>query len=134
MVPELGVSVGDLLLAPHRGYFRQLEGLLDRRLLKGMAHITGGGITENVPRILPPGTAAEVHKGTWPVLPVFDYLQKMGNIEDAEMFRTFNMGVGMILVVSPEDVPEVKTYLDSRAESCFDIGVIVEGNREVCYR
>jgi phosphoribosylformylglycinamidine cyclo-ligase len=133
-VPELGSTVCDLLLAPHRSYFRQIEGLLDRQALKGMAHITGGGITENVPRVLPAGTAAEVRLGSWPVLPLFEYLRKAGNIEDAEMYRTFNMGVGMILIVSPEDVGGVRAHLEAMGECCFEIGRITEGNREVCYR
>jgi phosphoribosylformylglycinamidine cyclo-ligase len=133
IVPELGASVADLLLAPHRSYFSLLEPLLDSSVLKGMAHVTGGGITENLPRILPPGTAAQVCKGTWPVLPVFDYLQRKGGIEDAEMYRTFNMGIGMILVVSPEDVPRVVSHLASRNEPCYEIGIITEGGRAVRY-
>jgi phosphoribosylformylglycinamidine cyclo-ligase len=134
VVPELGTSVADLLLAPHRSYFSLLEPLLDSSVLKGMAHVTGGGITENLPRILPPGTAADVCKGTWPVLPIFDYLQREGGIEEAEMYRTFNMGIGMILVVSPEDTSRVSSHLASRNEPCYKIGVITKGNRTVLYR
>jgi phosphoribosylformylglycinamidine cyclo-ligase len=133
IVPELGASVADLLLAPHRSYFSLLEPLLDTSVLKGMAHITGGGITENLPRILPPDTAAVISKGTWPVLPIFDFLQRKGGIEDAEMYRTFNMGIGMIMVVSPEDAPRVAHHLASRNEPCYEIGVITNGNRTVHY-
>ena len=133
-IPELGASVADLLLAPHRSYFRLLEPLLDSPALKGMAHITGGGITENLPRILPPGVAARIQKGNWPVPPVFGYMQRLGEIDEAEMYRTFNMGIGMILVVSPEDVPEVAKHLASRNETCHEIGVITEGDGAVDYR
>lgn len=134
IVPELGASVADLLLASHRSYFSLLEPLLDTGTLKGMAHITGGGITENLPRILPPGTAAEIRKGSWPVLPIFDYLQRKGGIEEAEMYRTFNMGIGMILVVSPEDTDAVGRHFAARNESCFELGEIVDGDGTVHYR
>lgn len=133
VVPELGASVADLLLAPHRSYLSLLEPLLDSSVLKGMAHVTGGGITENLPRILPPGTAADVCRGTWPVLPIFDYLQRKGGIDEAEMYRTFNMGIGMILVVSPEDAPRVSSHLASRNEPCYKIGAITKGDRTVRY-
>jgi phosphoribosylformylglycinamidine cyclo-ligase len=133
VVAELGRSVGDLLLAPHRSYLPVLDALLDQGVLRGLAHITGGGITENVPRILPEGMAAVVQRGSWPVLPIFEYLQKQGDIEDGEMYRTFNMGLGMILVVSPEDVARVRRHFDSRNEPCYDIGAIVPGKGDVIY-
>ncbi len=133
VVPELGAPVAATLLAPHRSYYRLLEPLLDASILKGMAHITGGGITENLPRILPPGAAAEIRIGTWPVLPIFDFLQRKGNIDEAEMFRTFNMGIGMILVVSPADLPLVRAHFASRKEPCYEIGAIVAGTGNVRY-
>jgi len=133
VIPELDASVADLLLAPHRSYLSLLEPLLDAPILKGMAHITGGGITENLPRILPPDTGARVWKRSWPILPLFDYLQQKGGIEEAEMFRTFNMGIGMILVVAPEDVPVVTGHFASQDEPCHEIGVIVSGNGTVHY-
>jgi len=132
-VPELHASVADLLLAPHRGYFSLLEPLLDTPVLKGMAHITGGGITENLPRILPAGTAARIKIGTWPVLPIFDYIARKGGIEEAEMYRAFNMGIGMILVVAPEDLPVVIDHFASRNEPCHQIGAIVPGAGTVDY-
>ena len=132
-VPELGATVGEILLAPHRSYFRLLEPLLDAGVLKGMAHITGGGITDNLPRILLRGTAAEVRKGSWPVLPVFEYLRRMGDIEEAEMFRTFNMGIGMILVVAPEDSARVMQHFQSRREPVFEIGSVTRGDGAVHY-
>jgi phosphoribosylformylglycinamidine cyclo-ligase len=133
MVLELGRSVGEILLDPHRSYLRVVEPLLDAGVLKGLAHITGGGITENLPRILPAGAGAQVCKGAWPVLPIFRYLQEKGGIEEAEMYRTFNMGIGMILVVSPEDVPGVKKHFEEVNEPCYDIGVIVKGEKQVNY-
>jgi phosphoribosylformylglycinamidine cyclo-ligase len=133
IVHGLDRTVGEILLDPHRSYFRMIEPLLDAGVLKGMAHITGGGITENLPRIFPAGIGAEVRKGSWPVLPVFRYMQEKGGIEEAEMYRTFNMGIGMILVVSPEDVPGVKKHLEAVEEPCYDIGVIVKGEKAVDY-
>ena len=133
LVASLKSTVADVLLAPHRNYFPLLEPLLNSSWLKGMAHITGGGITENLPRILPPGTAATIRKGAWPVLPVFDYLRTEGNVDEFEMFRTFNMGIGMILVVSAEDSGAVKDSLASRNEPCYEIGSIEAGDGTVRY-
>ncbi|OLD62790.1 MAG: phosphoribosylformylglycinamidine cyclo-ligase, partial [Acidobacteria bacterium 13_1_40CM_2_68_5] len=98
-VPELNRSVGEELLAVHRSYLPVLRGLIPAGALYGMAHITGGGFTDNIPRILPRGLSARIDLGTWPVPPVFRYLQDTGRIADDEMFRTFNMGIGMVLVV-----------------------------------
>lgn len=134
VVPELGASVAEVLLAPHRSYLPLIEPLLDARILKGMAHITGGGITENLPRILPHGTAADIQKGSWPVLPVFRFMQRVGNIEEQEMFRAMNMGIGMILAVSPGDVGTVRDQLKTRDEPCYEIGTVVEGDGRVHYR
>jgi len=133
-VPELGATVAELLLAPHRSYYALVEPLLDSTLLKGMAHITGGGITDNLPRILPPGTAACVDRKSWPVLPIFKYIQERAEVEDREMYRTFNMGVGMILVVSPEDLAGVRRHLDACGEPCYEIGAIVPGAGVVQYQ
>ncbi len=132
-VPELGASVAEILLAPHRSYIRMLEPLLETQVLKGMAHITGGGITDNLPRILPVGLGAEIRLGSWPVLPIFDYIQRKGEIEDAEMYRTFNMGIGMILAVSPQDLPAVKYHFASRNEPCYEIGILTDGDGAVHY-
>src|SRR5436309_1623042 len=104
----LGETVGEALLRPHASYLRALEGLLDRGSIKGLAHVTGGGLTENIPRILPNGTAVEIHKGSWPPLPIFEVMQQLGNIAEPEMFRTFNMGIGMVIVCSPAKVSELK--------------------------
>ncbi len=132
-VAELGGTVAEVLLAPHRSYYALIEPLLDKSLLKGLAHITGGGITDNLPRVLPPGTSAVVRMASWPVLPVFRFIQREGNVDDAEMFRTFNMGIGMIAVVAPQDEEAVVGHFGLSGERCYRIGEIVEGNRTVEY-
>jgi phosphoribosylformylglycinamidine cyclo-ligase len=132
-VPELGATVAEVLLAPHRSYYALIEPLLDTGLIRGMAHITGGGITENLPRILPQGTSARVVKGTWPVLPIFRFIQEKGPVDDAEMYRTFNMGIGMILVTREDAAPVIKRQMAALNEPCYDIGEVVAGERAVQY-
>ena len=127
IVDELGTTAAGELLKPHRSYLGALDGLLESGLIKGLAHITGGGLLENLPRILPEGTAVEIKRGSWPVLPVFDLLGRIGNVPRAEMYRTFNMGIGMVIVCSREDRDAIKSQLDS----CYEIGEVVRGNREV---
>src|ERR1051325_5589217 len=100
---ELGTTAGEALLQPHLSYLKQLDPLLDSGMIKGLAHITGGGLTDHIPRILPEGCAVEIEKDTWPVLPVFKLMQRLGNVSEAEMYRTFNMGVGMVIVTGPEN-------------------------------
>jgi phosphoribosylformylglycinamidine cyclo-ligase len=128
---ELGMTVGEALLQPHPSYLKPLEGLLDSGVIKGLAHITGGGLTDNVPRILPDGAAVSIDKGSWPVLPVFELMRKIGNVSDAEMYRTFNMGVGMVIVTSAADRAAVESHLEQQGTSVFHIGSVVKGNREV---
>ena len=132
-VPELNATVGEVLLAPHRSYYSLLEPLLDSGVLRGMAHITGGGITDNLPRILPEGTGAVVRRGAWPVTPVFEYIRQHGAVDDAEMYRTFNMGIGVILVISPEDAGKIEAHLGARGEASHRIGEIVPGDGTVHY-
>jgi phosphoribosylformylglycinamidine cyclo-ligase len=130
--PEaLGATVGETLLQPHLSYLPALAGLLDFGTIKGLAHITGGGLTENIPRILPEGTAVTIDKQSWPVLPVFELMRGIGHVSDAEMYRTFNMGVGMVIICTAKDATAIKTHLQSRAEKWYQIGSVVEGNREV---
>jgi phosphoribosylformylglycinamidine cyclo-ligase len=126
-------TIGDALLAPHRSYLRPLTGPLDRGLLRGLAHITGGGLTDNVPRILPQGTAAKIVRGSWPVLPVFTTMQMLGRVKDDEMYRTFNMGIGMVCVVAPENASALEADLDAAGEAHHRIGAIVEGGGNVVY-
>jgi len=127
----LGATVGEALLAEHRSYLRPLEGLLDTGLIKGLAHVTGGGLLENVPRVLPAGAAVEIARGSWPVPPVFEVMREIGNVAEAEMYRTFNMGVGMVVVCAGPDAPAVRAHLKQAGEACYDIGRVVAGERTV---
>ena len=131
VLPELQMSVGEALLQAHLSYLRPLDSLLNTGSIKGLAHITGGGLTDNIPRILPPGTAVRINKGSWPVLPVYDLMRAIGNVSDAEMYRTFNMGVGMVIVASAEDRATIESHLESQGEHCYEIGEVVNGNGEV---
>jgi len=116
-LPELGTTVGRALLAPHRSYLAALEPLLERDKVRALAHITGGGFPGNIPRVLPEGLGARLRKGSWEVPPLFRLIQKGGGVSDEEMERTFNMGVGMIVVVSPSDLHEVEHSLERRGET-----------------
>ena len=128
---EINETAGAVLLRPHVSYLKTLGGLLDTGQIKGLAHITGGGLLDNIPRILPEGTNAEIKRGSWPVLAVFEMFQKLGNIEEAEMYRTFNMGLGMVIVCDRGDAAEIKSHIESTGESCYEIGRIVTGDRRV---
>ncbi len=128
---NLGMTVGEALLQPHLSYLKPLDGLLDSGMIKGLAHITGGGLTDNIPRILPEGTAVEINKGSWPILPIFQLIQQIGNVTEPEMHRTFNMGVGMVIVTSQSDVEVVKSHLQQRGEQVYEIGRVIEGQGEV---
>lgn len=128
-VAELGATAGQELLKPHISYLSALGELLDTGLIKGLAHITGGGLLENIPRILPDGSAAEIDGGTWPVLPVFDLLARLGKVEAAEMYRTFNMGIGMIVIASSEAAERVSQTLREKDQPFYRVGRIVEGNK-----
>ena len=132
-IPELGRSLGDELLAPHRCYWPAVQPLLERGLLKGIVHITGGGITDNTPRILPAGARAEVTLGSWPVLPIYDLIAKRGNVPPDDMLRTFNMGLGMLLIVSRRDLAKVTASLKKRREKFWNIGRIISGKPGVKY-
>ena len=128
---ELDTTVGAALLAPHVSYLNALEGLLDQGVLKGLAHITGGGLLENMPRILPTGTGVEIVRGSWPILPIFALMQHLGSVPEAEMYRTFNMGIGMIIVCAPTDVTVIKTHIAAHDLACYEVGNIVTGANEV---
>lgn len=130
-IEKLGCTAAESLLKPHRSYLAALEGLLELGALNGLAHITGGGLLENIPRILPEGTAAEIKAGSWPVLPVFDLLSEIGNVPENEMYRTFNMGIGMVVVTSTEGARVAREYFDKRSEPYYNIGRIIEGSRAV---
>lgn len=127
LVPELGTTVGQALLAPHRGYLGALEPLLERRKIRALAHITGGGFPGNVPRVLPQGLGARVRTSAWPVPPLFGLIQSGGKVPHAEMYRTFNMGIGMVAVVAPADLHEVEHSLERRGEPSYVIGHVERG-------
>jgi phosphoribosylformylglycinamidine cyclo-ligase len=134
VVPELGTTVGDALLAPHRSYLKVVRPLIQASLVKGLAHITGGGITENLPRALPDGCAAEVRLQSWSIPPLFRVLQHQGSIARDEMFRAFNMGVGLVVVCSADDAERAIDLSAIAGEpNAFRLGAIVAGERSVRY-
>jgi phosphoribosylformylglycinamidine cyclo-ligase len=132
-VAELGMTVGEALLKVHRSYLKPLRALHDAGILKGAAHITGGGITDNTPRVIPKGLSARINRGSWPVPPLFDLLREIGKVPEADWRRTFNLGIGMIFVLSPRKLAEAAKILKRLREPYFPIGEIVRG-RGVKYR
>jgi phosphoribosylformylglycinamidine cyclo-ligase len=132
-VNELKGKAGNELMQTHRSYWPVIKKLLAGECVSAMAHITGGGITENLPRVLPRGVAAIVELGTWPVLPIFDHLQKLGNVPQEEMLRTFNMGLGMLLVIPSKKFKKAQSVLEKIGEKAYTVGRIVKGDRKVMY-
>jgi len=132
-VNEMKNKVGNELMRTHRSYWPVLKKMIDADCIVAMAHITGGGITENLPRVLPRGTAAAIDLASWPVLPVFEHLQVLGNVPQDEMLRTFNMGLGMLLVISSAKFKKAQTLLDRLGEKFYTVGRIVKGERKVTY-
>ena len=132
-VNELKEKAGVALMKTHRSYLNIIRKLTAGDLVAGMAHITGGGLTENLPRILPKNVSAAVELGSWPVLPIFDHLRMLGNVEQEEMLRTFNMGIGLVCAVPVEKYKRVKSLLDRAGESHFVLGKIVKGDRRILY-
>lgn len=133
-VAELGTTIGTALLVPHRSYLPLVRPLLPSGIIKGMAHITGGGITDNLPRILPPGVSAVIDRAAWQVPPIFQWLQRTGHVPDADMLRTFNMGIGLIVACGEESA---ETLIDALAQAgeprAARIGRIVAGDNGVEY-
>jgi phosphoribosylformylglycinamidine cyclo-ligase len=133
-IPELGASVGEALMVPHRSYLKVVRPLLPTGLIKGMAHITGGGITDNLPRVLPDGLHAEVDLQTWEVPPLFRWLQAQGAVPDDDMRRTFNLGIGLIVVCAAEHADDVGRALAAAGEAgARRIGRIAGGGQGVRY-
>ena len=132
-VNEVKNKVGNELMRTHKSYWPVLRKLIDGQCVSALAHITGGGITENLPRVLPRGTAAVIEMGSWPVLPIFEHLQQLGNVPQDEMLRTFNMGLGMLLVVPSAKFKKAQTVLERVGEKAYTIGRIVKGERKVTY-
>jgi phosphoribosylformylglycinamidine cyclo-ligase len=132
-VNEIKNKVGNELMRTHKSYWPALRKLIDAQCVTALAHITGGGITENLPRVLPRGTAAAIEFGTWPVLPIFEHLQQLGNVTQDEMLRTFNMGLGMLMVVPSAKFKKAQSVLERVGEKAYTIGRIVKGERKVTY-
>lgn len=132
-VNEIKGKVGNELMQTHRSYWAIIRKLLTADCVVAMAHITGGGITENLPRVLPRGTAAAIEYGSWPVLPIFTHLQKLGSVPQEEMMRTFNMGLGMLLVIPAQKFKKAESVLDRAAEKYYCVGRIIKGERKVTY-
>ena len=132
-VNEIKNKAGNELMRPHKSYWPVLRRLIDAGLVHAMAHITGGGITDNLPRVLPKGTGAVVELGTWPVPPVFTHLQNIGNVPQDDLMRTFNMGIGMVLVVPAKKFKRVQSLIEKLGEKSYLIGRIVRGDHKVSY-
>jgi phosphoribosylformylglycinamidine cyclo-ligase len=132
-VNEIKNKVGNELMRTHRSYWPIIKKMVAGESVVAMAHITGGGITENLPRVLPRGTAAIIERGTWPILPIFEHLQQLGNVSAEEMLRTFNMGLGMLLVVPAKKFKKAQTLLERAGEKFYSVGRIVKGDRKVMY-
>jgi phosphoribosylformylglycinamidine cyclo-ligase len=132
--PGSDASIGEVLLTPHRTYLPVIRPLLSSGAIKGMAHITGGGITENLPRILPSGLHAVIDRSTWRVPAIFEWLQQAGGVPDDDMLRTFNMGIGLILAVGLDKTPDVLNDLHAAGEArAVTIGVVRSGDGGVVY-
>lgn len=129
-IDELGTTVGEALLETHASFLPQIGPLLDSGVIKGLVHITGGGFLENIPRILPEGVSVEINRGSWPELPIFTMMQRLGNVDEKEMFRTFNMGIGMIVICSRDGIGVIK----DRIQEIRQIGSIISGGKaiEIC--
>ena len=126
-------SVGDVLLRQHRSYLQPLRPLLEQEVVRALAHITGGGLLDNVPRVLPEGTSARIERASWEVPPVFQVLQRAGGVDGREMFRAFNMGIGMVVIVDAADAGSVVSHLRRSGENAWIAGEIVSGGREIVF-
>jgi phosphoribosylformylglycinamidine cyclo-ligase len=132
-VTAIKEKAGAALMKTHRSYLHVIQKLVASGMTAGMAHITGGGITENLPRILPKGTEAQIELGSWPVLPIFDHLRDLGQVSQEEMMRTFNMGIGLIAVVPAAKFTRAKSLLDRAEEKFYVIGRVAKGDHRVHY-
>lgn len=128
---DLEKNIGETLLEPHINYTNPILALLENGvLIKGIAHITGGGLLENVPRILPENCNAVISSGSWPILKIFDVMQSIGDISQSEMYRAFNMGIGMVIVVDPIEAIKLKKIIKDHSP-IFEIGLVTEGNKRI---
>lgn len=133
-IEELGQTVGEELITPTRIYVPAVLPLLERYTIKGMAHITGGGLTENIPRVLPAGVQVVLDRSTWQVPPVFTLIQQIGQVAEDELLRTFNMGIGFVLIVPKEQAADILADLQGRGEQVTVIGEVAAGEPSVAYR
>ena len=130
-IPEFEESVGLTHLTPHTNYTNHILTILDNGIdIHGLAHITGGGIIENIPRVLPGDCGVEIRKDSWPVLPVFNIMQSIGNVDHDDMYRTFNMGIGMVVIVDATGITKIKNSLKNLSE-VYRIGSVIQGKRRI---
>ena len=127
----LGAKLGDVILTPTKIYVKTILELLQQADIKGMAHITGGGLLENIPRVLPENCQVQIDSTTWPALPIFQLIQEKGNVEKREMFRTFNMGIGFVLICDAENAEKIKAACAAMEQPVYQIGAVVAGEKKV---
>ena len=130
-IDVLGAKLGDVILTPTKIYVKTILELLQQADIKGMAHITGGGLLENIPRVLPENCQVQLDSTTWPALPIFQLIQEKGNVEKREMFRTFNMGIGFVLICDAENAEKIKTACAAMEQPVYQIGAVVAGEKKV---
>ncbi len=130
-IESFGTTLGEELLKPTRIYVKTILDLKDKYALKGLAHITGGGFIENIPRMIPEGLRVSIKLGSWPVLPIFKLLQELGEIKERDIYNTFNMGIGMVIAVDREIAEDVVKYLDNNSEKAYIIGEVIKGEAGV---
>ena len=130
-IDELGKTIGEELLTPTRLYPKSCLPLIEKFDIHGMVHVTGGGYYENIPRALPEDMGAEIDATAWPVPPIFKLLKAWGNVDWHEMYRTFNMGIGMIIIAAADEAEKIKADLESRGEAVYEIGKVTQGSHEV---
>jgi len=130
---KLDKTIGETLLTPHKSYVNPVMEIMDSGIkINGIAHITGGGFIDNIPRVLPEGLDVKIEKGTWPVLPIFKLMQELGDIEELEMYRSFNMGIGLTLIVNKEDKEKIFEIVKKHSEhKIYEIGKVIKGNKKV---
>lgn len=133
ILPEIGGKIGEVLLAPHLSYLKPLLPIVHEKRIHALAHITGGGLTDNIPRVLPDDCDVRIKAGSWDVLPIFRYLFQKGGIPVEEMFRVFNMGIGMVLIVAREEVDAISKHFTSIGQKYFFIGNVIPGSGVVSY-
>lgn len=127
-IEKLGCTLGEALLTPTKIYVEPVLDLISKVEVKGLSHVTGGGFIENIPRMMPEGTKVNIEEGTWPILPIFELMEKMGNVERMSMYNTFNMGIGMVAAVSAEDADKAIAVLEENGEKAYKIGYVSEGS------